>query len=234
MVFGLALRRVGFLCSMPLLLHIHPSAHLSLAVWKIEEPEPFFTQPPARLIAHAHKRLQHLAARHLLHSLWPAIEWNQVYLLPGAKPVLPGGQPAFSVSHCGVFAAAIVQSSPGSAGIDVEVINERLHQLKGKFLHASEQRFVNSRPGHEQGLLLTVLWSAKESMFKWWGRGGVDFSEVLRTMPFECADAGSIEAAFLHPLWQQPLTIHYRILAQEQLVLTWVANDFVGLHPKLV
>src|SRR3712207_8327360 len=35
---------------------------------------------------------------------------------------------------------------------------------------------------------LTLLWSAKEAMFKWWGKGGVDFSEMLR---LEKAAAGT-------------------------------------------
>jgi hypothetical protein len=71
------------------------------------------------------------------------------------------------------------------------MITPRIEKIKHKFLHVDELSFVHSHGLSQQIALLTLLWSAKEAMFKWWGNGEVDFSEVLRTEPFAFNDRGS-------------------------------------------
>ncbi|MEI6680681.1 MAG: 4'-phosphopantetheinyl transferase superfamily protein, partial [Mariniphaga sp.] len=69
---------------------------------------------------------------------------------------------------------------------------------------------------------LTLLWSAKEAMFKWWGSGDVDFSEVLRFDPFDFSTEGIIQARF--EKWEIviPLELHYRLMGGMSVV--WVNN----------
>jgi len=67
---------------------------------------------------------------------------------------------------------------------------------------------------------LTLLWSAKEAMFKWWGRGDVDFSEVMRVEPFAMQDLGIIRARFMKDDFIFDLELSYRI--QEGMSLVWV------------
>jgi phosphopantetheinyl transferase len=168
-----------------------------LAVWKIEEPEDFFLRkvPLQREITHPHKRLQHLAGRYLLRFLFPDFPNEEIEIADTRKPFLPEEQYHFSISHCGDYAAAIV-SSNYRVGVDIEIITPRIERIKQKFLHADELVFVNQASPASQVALLTLLWSAKEAMFKWWGRGEVDFSEVLRIEPFEHADSGTMQARF--------------------------------------
>lgn len=198
---------------MPLFYQKNIHDHCRLAIWKIEENEDFFLQhvPLQRNITHPNKRLQHLAGRYLLSYLFPDFPCDDVRIADTRKPFLQNEQYHFSISHCGNFAAALV-SSTERVGIDIEMITGKLVKIKHKFLHADELRFVNSQPESSQLQLLSILWSAKEAMYKWFGHGEVDFREMMRTQPFQFAQQGYIDAAFIHSRLQQKLTVHYQLM----------------------
>lgn len=206
---------------MPLFYQQNINQYTKLGIWKIEESEPFFLEKVLlqREITHPHKRLQHLAGRYLLPFLFPAFPGEQIEIAGTRKPFLPDEQYHFSISHCSNYAAVIVSKNE-RVGVDVEVITERVNKIKHKFLHAGELRFVNSQSPGKHIILLTLLWSAKEAIFKWYGSGEVDFREMIRTFPFECKDEGEIAAAFIKDDMQQKLTLNYRIM--EGLTLVYV------------
>ncbi|MDB5246376.1 MAG: 4-phosphopantetheinyl transferase superfamily protein [Segetibacter sp.] len=209
---------------MPLFYQQNINENTKLAVWRIEEPEAFFRVkvPLQHDITHPNKRLQHLAGRFLLPYLFPDFPHREIEIADTRKPFLPNAQYHFSISHCGNIAAAIV-SSDLRVGVDVEFITPRLERIKKKFLHADELRFVNSQLPHLQLNLLSILWSAKEAMFKWYGAGEVHFSEMMRTFPFQLESQGEIEAAFAKQGFQKKLLLHYKLM--ENLTLVWVASS---------
>lgn len=191
-----------------------------LAVWEITEPASFFLQavPPHRDITHPHKRLQHLAGRFLLPYLFPDFPHTSIAIADTRKPFLPNEEYHFSISHCGHYAAAIV-SANNRVGVDVELRTPRVHKIRHKFLHASEQEMVNGS-NLDATTLLTLLWSAKEAMFKWWGYGNVDFSEHLRVLDLPTGLDGQMKAVFQNEDVHAPLTLHYRVMGE--LCLVWV------------
>ena len=195
-----------------------------LAVWKLEETEDFFLAfvPLQRNITHPHKRLQHLAGRYLLPYLFSDFPHEEIEIADTRKPFLPDEQYHFSISHCGDYAAAIV-SSTQRVGIDIEINTPRVDKIKHKFLHPDELSFVNKQPSDQQIKLLTLLWSVKEAMFKWWGRGEVDFSEVLRFMPFDLQQSGMIEASFRKEPFVQDLQLTYELF--DAMSLAWVVSE---------
>src|SRR5206468_6482223 len=93
------------------------------------------------------------------------------------KPFLEDEAFHFSLSHCGSYAAAIA-SRRSRVGIDIEIPNEKVLRILHKFVHREEQQLLGQTEARE--LPATLLWSAKEAMFKWWGKGQVEFSEMLR------------------------------------------------------
>lgn len=194
-----------------------------LGVWKIEEPEAFFLRsvPLQRSITHPHKRLQHLAGRFLLPFLFADFPQHEILVADTRKPFLPQEQYHFSISHCADYAAAIV-SSTTRVGIDIEMVTPRVEKIKHKFLHTDELVFVHSHDVPQQVPLLTLLWSAKEAMFKWWGEGQIDFSEALRTQPFAVQDIGVIPAVFSKDHRHVPLDISYHL--RSDLALAWVCG----------
>jgi phosphopantetheinyl transferase len=195
-----------------------------LGVWKIEEEEDFFLRsvPLKRDITHPHKRLQHLAGRYLLRFLFPGFPSEEIEIADTRKPFLPDEQYHFSISHCGDYAAALVSSS-GRVGIDIENITPRVERIKHKFLHPDELAFVQTHNPEQYIPLLTLLWSTKEAMFKWWGRGDVDFSEVLRVNDFSFSAEGVIPAHFVKEDSKVALDIHYQMPAG--LSLAWVVSN---------
>lgn len=193
-------------------------------IWHLTEPESFFLEkvPLTRAITHPNKRLQHLGGRFLLPFLVPDFPHHAIEIADTRKPFLPDEQYHFSISHCGNFAAAIVSSNQ-QVGIDIEMITERVHKIKHKFLHLQEQAFVASYPVELQTRLLTLLWSVKEAMFKWWGRGDIDFSEVLWIDSFRMMEQGVVKAMFQKPGHLYPLQLQY--LFKNDLVYVWIATN---------
>lgn len=159
-----------------------------LGIWKIDEPESFFLEhvPLQRSITHPHKRLQHLAGRYLLKYFFPDFPYHEIIIADTRKPYLPYEQYHFSISHCGDYAAAIV-SSTNRVGIDIEIPSEKVERIQHKFLSMKERLTVDRLPTTVNGLrstvdgqLLTLLWSAKESLFKWYSLGEVDFKDHMQ------------------------------------------------------
>jgi phosphopantetheinyl transferase len=178
--------------------------------------------PLSKVITHPQKKLQHLAGRYLLPYLFPGFPNSEIEVADTRKPFLPGEQYHFSISHCSKYAAAIVSSSK-RVGIDVELVTPRLHNIKKKFLHHTELGFVQSLPEACQLDMLSILWSVKEAMFKWYGEGEVDFSEMLRTRSFELQEEGQVYATFIKKPLEHELVLHYKLM--EGLTLVWLATN---------
>jgi phosphopantetheinyl transferase len=212
-----------------------------LAIWKIEEEESFFNVPLQREITHPHKRQQHLAGRYLLKYLFPDFPIELIKIADTRKPYLEDEAYHFSISHCSDYAAAIV-SKNNRVGVDIEVPSPKVEKIKHKFLHKEELAMVNEESYKQQAASykqeeqhkqdnpkpqtpnpkLTLLWSAKEAVFKWWSYGQVDFSEMIRLQPFELQPSGKFDGQFLSEEKSWPLVIYYRLF--EGLCLAWVVK----------
>jgi phosphopantetheinyl transferase len=163
----------------------------AMGIWKIEETEAFFLSvvPLERDIVHPHKRLQHLAGRYLLRHLFADFPYNLIRIADTRKPFLINEAYHFSISHCGNYAAAIV-SKTRRVGIDIELVQPKVGRVREKFLGEKELTLVDeSKPvfyGREHNAdsldltMLTLCWSAKESVYKWYGYGHVDFKNHIR------------------------------------------------------
>src|SRR4029077_6864937 len=162
---------------MPIFFQHSVSETTRLGIWKIEESEDFFkgNVPQHRDVTHPHKRLQHLAGRFLLQYLFPDFPYELIQIADTRKPFLPGEQYHFSISHCGDYAAAIV-SRNSRGGVDIEIPVEKILRIRDKFMTGSESGLF----GNNDIERLTICWSAKEAVFKWYGDGGIDFREHIQ------------------------------------------------------
>lgn len=179
---------------MPIFFQQELNADTRLAIWKIEEEEGFFLRrvPLQREITHPHKRLQHLAGRYLLKQLFPDFPTELIRIADTRKPFLEDEAYHFSISHCLDYAAVAV-SRTGRPGVDIELASPKVERIRHKFVSPEEEavlrRCLAPQPvgaGADAGLpgkgeefgpesQATLLWSAKEAVFKWYGLGGVDF-----------------------------------------------------------
>lgn len=150
--------------------------HDSLAaIWKIDEPETFFTERTGISpdIKNDKRRMEHLAGRFLLKHLKHDFPLLNIRPDEHDKPRLDDNQYYFSISHSWPYVAAIV-SPFHECGMDIQVWHERMTVLQHKYLTPDEQSFFNNDPK-----MLTLAWSAKEAAYKWQGMRGVEFTDHL-------------------------------------------------------
>lgn len=165
-----------FCIHMPLLKEWEISASGLAAVWKVEEPEGFFTGHTGLYpeIANEKRRIEHLAGRFLLRHLERDFPLHQIVRDEHNKPRLDDNSFYFSVSHSFPYAAAVLDTQL-DAGIDIQVWTPRIVDIQQKFLSLEEQAFCKN--DHRQ---ITLAWCAKEAVYKWHGkRGIVSFKEHL-------------------------------------------------------
>lgn len=196
-----------------------------LAVWKITETEEFFLSevPLQRAITHPQKRLQHLAGRYLLKYLFADFPLSLIRIADTRKPFLHDEVYHFSISHCGDFAAAIVSKNK-RVGVDVELITPTVQRIEHKFLNSPERIDAASPTDvRATGKLqkLTVMWSCKEAVYKWWSFGGVDFAAHIQLSPFQLQQDGRLPVRFVKTK-DISLELHYRLF--NGFCLAWVAS----------
>jgi phosphopantetheine--protein transferase-like protein len=168
---------------MPLVYQQNINDNARMAIWHIEEAEDFFLSVPLqREITHPTKRLQHLAGRFLLKELYPDFPYELIVIAATRKPFLTNEAYHFSISHCGKY-AAVLASPKYRVGIDIEVFSKKVEIVRDKFLSLQEQKILQQVPGHILSSLtqeyLTVAWSIKEAVYKWYGDGEVNFKEHI-------------------------------------------------------
>ena len=182
---------------MPLVRSIH-NADISLGLWEITEEPLFFENAiPYRAIAsNPGQHLQKLASRMVLHVLEPSFPFDQIQLNPAGKPFLPEGN-QFSISHTKGFAAGII-SAEIPVGIDIEFITPRVLKIEKKFLNPQEYALLDPLSEQDRIIFASLFWSIKETVFKCWGNGGVDFAEQIRIQSFSLHDQGIAAVQFGH------------------------------------
>ena len=128
----------------------------------------------------------------------------------------------FSISHCGDYAGVIV-SKNRKVGIDIELFTPKIERIAHKFVTNSEwaivsgngkretsdvsggKSMVNSEWSMEGNALatsqrvnmLTLLWSCKEALFKWYGLGEVGFIRHMELKQLLTTGQQQYELGFL-------------------------------------
>lgn len=207
---------------MPLVYQQNINDSTRMALWHITEDEDFFLKqvPLKREISHWHKRLQHLAGRLLLKELYPDFPLRLIKIADTKKPFLEHEPFHFSISHCGDYAAAVVSKSY-RVGVDVELLNEKIERIQYKFMYDEELPLLNKQCHLPVTQSLTLYWSVKETVFKWWGNGEVDFKKdiVIKSIKGDPGQ-GTVNVTFKD---NYQLDVHYRYFNNN--FLTWVLTD---------
>lgn len=200
-----------------------------MGIWRIEEPEEFYLQKvPLKIgVSHPYKRLQHLAGRYLLPELYDDFPLEEILVADTRKPFLENEQYHFSISHGGNFAAAIV-SSTHRVGVDIELVSPRIVAISHKFLHPTEKAFLDDW-AHLPKMHLelnTVMWSAKEAIYKWHGLGGLDFRQHMQlsgAVTFDPTETIVMPFTFKKDE-QAPVALTVEARVFDQLALAWVVT----------
>lgn len=101
------------------------------------------------------------------------------------KPELIESSDHMSISHSYDYSAAIV--STYDTGIDIQKEVSKIERIKHKFLSDAEIDFIDEHFSRE---MMHVMWGAKESMYKAYGKKKVTFKTELIINPFKYKSEG--------------------------------------------
>ena len=141
---------------------------------------------PAR--ADGPRQAQWLAGRVLVQHLLAAAGAPPAPLRndEAGRPFLLGpAPPAVSLSHSGEWVAALLAPAGTAVGIDIELVRDKAQRIARKFLNEDESAALetitlagNAGPLAQQELF-SLLWSAKETLYKLAGQRGIIFRDNL-------------------------------------------------------
>ena len=208
---------------MPIIRKIEHKDGQQTAIWEILEDE--FTlleiaglnekdKAAFSLLANAGRRLEWLAVRALLkeyYAVCPSISYNEL-----GRPILVGQVENISISHSGKMVAIALHSTK-IPGIDIEMQHTRIFKISSRFLSESEKEYLGPTPSVEQ---LTIVWGAKEVLFKIYEYGGVTFNEELIVSPFELSSSGTLRGSILKDNMIIPVPLEYMQIGDYMMVQT--------------
>ena len=163
-----------FSSSLALLL---PETHV--CVWKIDEPEEFFTHVPSSWppinSENPIKRLESMTARYCLYDLCKRIGMTDVLLQQDERqrPYLLDSDWKISLTHSFPYVAAACCRT-NEVGVDIEKKGRKIEKIAPRFLNQME---LTNRQGNHTAL--TVAWSIKESIYKGANIPGLSFRNAI-------------------------------------------------------
>ncbi len=109
-----------------------------------------------------------LLLRHAFFSVNQLSLYNEIKTTDKGKPFLPNQEFFFSLSHSGRLAICGFSKQP--IGCDIERIREKLPGVKNIFSKEEEETFLFLNDTEKKQFFFQ-LWTAKESVTKWMGKG---------------------------------------------------------------
>ena len=177
---------------MPIVFSRNKGEESVVAVWKIDESEeelskiiPFTSEMKSTLdrFRNASRRLEWLASRALIYKITgciPQVEYNE-----SGQPYIPNLNKNISITHTDGYAAIVVGNC--QTGIDIERPLERILRVSERFIHPNEKKYISSEKAIYYN---TLIWCAKETLYKIIAQQGVIFNEELEVLPFSIENEG--------------------------------------------
>ncbi len=199
---------------MPLFKTIKPNINTTLHIWKIEESfDELFenvdlnersSQRLSGMKSELHKR-GFLSVRYLLKQA--GYTDFDLYYNEFGKPLLKDGK-HISITHSYHFSAIIVSNNV--VGVDIEKNREKIINIYDKFVNTEK----DSLSGEDLVKQLTVIWGAKESMYKIYPHGGLSFKNHIAIDPFLFANEKSTGRVVCED-WNKEYQIFFEFLQEE-------------------
>jgi phosphopantetheinyl transferase len=180
---------------MPIYKTITVSPTTSVYIWKVEEPEEDLADG-IKLTPHCQSRMDgmkseahrtaFLSIRHLMAEA--GYEDHDLFYDDFGKPHLRDGN-HISITHSHNFTGIIV-SETDEVGIDIEMQREKILKIAHKFTPIEEYKTL----ANTEALIrkLTIVWGAKESLYKIYAQQGLSFLRHINVMDFTFEDSRTV------------------------------------------
>jgi 4'-phosphopantetheinyl transferase len=163
-----------------------------IGVWEISEPTDFFRSGLAlhprekeeySRINFDHKSLEWLASRYLTQHLHNKAERDPITKDDQGKPFFTESSQFLSLSHTDGFVASCFHDRP--CGIDIQVYDKKTLKVAPRILSKEEMQRYLSKPDLS---LATFYWSAKEAVYKAYGKRKLEFRTEIILRSFTQSD----------------------------------------------
>jgi len=158
-----------------------------ISVWEINESldeiKRHFKNQELHNFKSKKRQLEFLCTRLLLKEINPElkIEYNKF----GAPEL--NNHNYVSISHTNKLACTIISND--KTGIDVELISGKAFKIRNRFLSKKDNVELNNKE-------VTLAWSAKECMFKWFQKGDINFKKDIEIRSIKYAPKQEIDVKF--------------------------------------
>lgn len=208
---------------MPLVLNkeVQPDVHVGL--WEIcESPRELLSQltltQRERVIYETfqseHRRQQWLSYRLIIKRILNLEQILDIDYDIYGRPRILNHHSRISVSHSQDYAAAIV-SENHPVGIDIEHVHPRIERVVHKFLNQAELDDLKNDHNIEH---MNICWSAKEALYKLYGRRKLNFKEHIHLQPFVYTGDGQMKGWIHKGEFKFEYLMNYHTLGQFILV----------------
>lgn len=202
---------------MPLYKTIQHSAATKILIWKITESfqelsNKIVLEPANQLRIGTMKSQIHQCAFLSVRKLLQEINHTDadLYYDEFGKPHLKN-EHYISITHSHKFSAIIISNK--KVGIDIELQREKIITIAHKF--SNESISQNTQQNYVQKL--TVIWGAKEAIFKIKNEKGISFKDHIEVKPFEIKDHKTIANLNFNSK-QEKFKIHFQEFENYTLV----------------
>ena len=155
---------------MPIILHRNIDFNTQISIWKMSETIEDLLKSglviPENIKSNKRKK-EWICSRLLLQKLSPnaSIKYNQF-----GAPILSNGK-AVSISHSKDYCVILI--SLQTAAVDIEFVSTKANRLKDQFISKEEKGLI------KKSEIYTLIWCAKECLFKIHQKGKLNFKEDL-------------------------------------------------------
>ncbi len=179
---------------MPIIRSEYIQPGVELEIWEIEESEAFFLDKMHLSILEArhlekitgYRRIEWLAGRYLLKENVKEVSSGRCEVDSAGKPFLVDSDLQFSLSHSNGRVALLL--SDQQVGVDIQHMQKKITRIAHKFI--SEEEWKSVTPDFEIEAM-HVLWGAKESLYKAYGKRQLEFIDHILIEPFTPTKVGT-------------------------------------------
>lgn len=199
---------------MPLFLDNSIFGEGRLWIWETTE-DGFYFESRINLRPYDRKRLAQIgnpeARKHWLayRFMLSSVDDNPVYVDYDefGKPFPNHKNYEIAVSHSGKMAAIAVHQTK-RIGLDVEYFRPQVERVAHRVFSQYEIDFIGNS---NRIVYLTLLWAAKEAMFKLIGEGNVDYRNDLNISKIDICDEGSFGGFYLRNNIKFNVEFYYKV-----------------------
>lgn len=140
-------------------------------------------------------------------------EYPHIAYTDNGKPFLKKSKKHISISHTNNYVAISIADSP--TALDIEICSLRVEKAARRFVSDEEWKFITEK---DKITFLTLLWSAKETLYKYFDEWGVVFKEHFSISPFELYNKGQLQSDCNYKHRNQHLLLQYEVTPNYVLV----------------